>query len=419
MKKKLQLSLYKILVIGGAGIYNFVRAYKKFAQTFQVQLPSSWHGALKFWVGNTLKKQVRFLQKNDHWDQMAVQTYIKKVLHRLEEVETVEKALLVVTAAFDQAQRVGSPIYTQMYQSSQLKAKKKLRLVLRHLGAWIDEDGFLQLTGSHQFAEELPPHADFYAVLRADVWQTYSATDGLNRDSLGLRLHLFRSWIDRQNLEYVRRQFNGPTDFAKLQAYAAQTEQSLDFTTNAAFHNRYQQKFTYPHQMKVQVPASNTCKSPGLNNARMAEFIVDLETEQFISEWDVYRQEAGLVVATPAKYDQTELAAIANTESFNYGIPHGQQADLPVKDQRHNKLDVDHPADPALRRLATQTFHSPKTLVAGGPYVDLVKHLADLRAWQSVPLEQKTATYQDYFRACQQHGKVSGFSQLNAQRKES
>ena len=144
----------------------------------------------------------------------------------------------------------------------------------------------------------------------------------------------------------------------------------------------------------------------------MAEFIVDLTSGQFVSEWNAYEvDETGWVKTQVAPAD---LAQVANTESLNYGIPHGAYADLGKRDRsRHQNLDVEHPADPAARRQATRVLRSPATLAHGGPYVDLVKQLPDLAAWQAVPPVKRSAAYAHYRQVCQQVGTVRGYASLD------
>lgn len=57
----------------------------------------------------------------------------------------------------------------------------------------------------------------------------------------------------------------------------------------------------------------------------MVEFIVNLETLNFVSQWDVLRlKSTEKYLSDPTCYTKEKLSAIADTESFNYGIPHGK-----------------------------------------------------------------------------------------------
>ncbi|WP_158609231.1 DUF3114 domain-containing protein [Ligilactobacillus salitolerans] len=345
-----------------------------------------------------LLSHLRFLRRSDHWDQAALAEYVSQTASSVSFED--------LAAQFLTTQQVGSPLYARMYAASRLKPRQKLRLVLRHLGAQVDQSGFLQLIGTHQFAPTLAPHAEFLARFRADVQKVFSA--GLLTDSLGLRLHLLRSWLDQQFIAYVRHYFAGETDYQKLLDYAQQAGLEMDYTTNAAFHNRVESAFSYPHHMKVQVPASNTMEIKGFNNARMSEFIVDLDTGAFVSEWNVYRKTAaGLIDSDPGRYSRQDQYQIANTESFNYGLPKGQRGDVKQKDHSHQVLDVKHPADPLVRQEATRRFHIPHS----GQYVDLVKSAPDLAAWQKVSAKKRQAKYEDYRAWCYEQGMVAGFGQ--------
>lgn len=58
----------------------------------------------------------------------------------------------------------------------------------------------------------------------------------------------------------------------------------------------------------------------------MVEFIVNLETGEFETQWDAYDQHKlpdGRYDSNPEHYTHDELHEIANTESFNYGPSKG------------------------------------------------------------------------------------------------
>ena len=83
--------------------------------------------------------------------------------------------------------------------------------------------------------------------------------------------------------------------------------------------------------MKVQVPQGNSAKGKDLNNARMVEFIVNLDTGEFDSQWDAYDNHKladGRYDSNPDNYSNEELREIANTESFNYGPSKGHNSDV-------------------------------------------------------------------------------------------
>ena len=76
----------------------------------------------------------------------------------------------------------------------------------------------------------------------------------------------------------------------------------FDYTTGANFHNRFKEAegVQRPYNMKVQVPQGNSAKGKDLNNARMVEFIVNLDTGEFDSQWDAYdKHKLAMVVMIP------------------------------------------------------------------------------------------------------------------------
>ena len=102
----------------------------------------------------------------------------------------------------DDAYQVGTPLYVAMLQNSDLTAHQQLALILdQHLQTSVDSTGFLQLD-SHKFrlADDLTPQSFFYPYFRQLVVDAYSTPLGLDQDSLELRVHLFRSYLERQNI---------------------------------------------------------------------------------------------------------------------------------------------------------------------------------------------------------------------------
>lgn len=99
--------------------------------------------------------------------------------------------------------------------------------------------------------------------------------------------------------------------------------------------------------MKVQVSKGNTAEGDELNNARMVEFIVNMDTGEFDSQWDAYDKHKlpnGRYNSDPSVYSEDELREIANTESFNYGLSTGQNSDVTeFYKGKHGKLDMNTP----------------------------------------------------------------------------
>lgn len=95
----------------------------------------------------------------------------------------------------------------------------------------------------------------------------------------------FRYYLDSQAIYYIRSHYESANDYEKLLAYGKENKIKFDYTTGANFHNRFDPKagFKRPYNMKVQVPQGNTAGGEDLNNARMVEFIVNIDTGEFES----------------------------------------------------------------------------------------------------------------------------------------
>lgn len=297
-----------------------------------------------------------------------------------------------LNATFRQAHLVGSNLYVEMLQASRLTARQQLTLILdHHLRARVDRNGFLQLTShNYQLDPVLSPLSPFYAYFRQLVRDAYPGPLGLRADELGHRLHLFRAYLDRQAITYVRAcQSHLPTnarDLDRLCQFACDHHLALDFRTAAAYHNRSRGPANFPQNMKVQLRRNSYARRT--NPARMIEFIVNIDTGDFVSEWNVYRSRSdGAVDADPRHYTTADLYQVANTESFNYGIPHGGYFVWPRDRQSHRQLDIDQPPDSRIRARAKRYWKTPH------PYADLVKGPRDIQAWRRVPTNTRAQLY--------------------------
>lgn len=298
--------------------------------------------------------------------------------------------------------QIGSRAYGQMLRCTGLSAHDQLDLIINNqLHAFIDRHRFLQLPPSdYLLAPSLTPLSEFYAYFRDLVIAAYHSPVGLRADALGQKIHLFRSYLDRQNIAFVRRYQSsnlpvGATDLQRLMQYVADHHLHVDLKTAAGFHNRYHAYFTYPRNMKVQLMRNSyrLWKNP----ARMIEFIIDIDSGNFVSQWNVLAHQAnGLIDADPANYTKEQLYQVANTESFNYGIPYGGRLVLGKYRHTHQWLDIDQPLNSRIRRAAKDYWHYPHDCENGGQYLDLVKNFADVVAWRQVPLNLRQQVYADY-----------------------
>lgn len=395
---------------------------REFVQEYGIERPKDMTEKEYKTYLTTLRKQEETLKK-EGWDGASLKAYFDYVSKQVKDV-SVDKVLDVTKNVYVEAHKVGSEIYTIMFDAfGTIEGKipkgkevevnqKKLQLMLDQMGGYVDEYGMLQLkNGKYAFDSNLAPHASFYATLRKVVQTAYPTKEGLNANELGRKIHLFRSYIDKQNIDYIRNHFEGANDYEKLQAYAKKYQLEFDYTTGANYHNRTQGAFDYPRNMKVQVPKGNTLDGE-LNNARMSEFIVNLETGNFVSEWNVYKKnQDGTYDFNYDHYNINECGDIANTESFNYGVPQGKNKDVSLTDRTHKALDVDHPDDGDIRNIITNkntpnSWKSEGDYDKNGNYADIVKEggKADVEAWRKVPENKKQEAYKGFVEYCRSLG---------------
>ena len=363
-----------------------------------------------------LREQSVNLKEIDGWDKDAIKGYVKGVSKRTADIKTGSELNARRDALYAETKEIGSDIYTEMYASSKLDSKAKVELVLKQLGAETDKKQFMHLTSqTHKISENLAPHGDFNMYFRRDVVKALGNKNlNYQKNPLRQQVHFFRYYLDRQAIYYIRSHYEGATDYEKLLAYGKENNIEFDYTTGSNFHNRFTPKdgFKRPYNMKVQVPKGNTKKGEDLNNARMVEFIVNIDTGEFDSQWDAYDKHKladGSYDSDPGKYSNEELREIANTESFNYGPSKGQNSDLTkFYIGKHGTLDVDGTPEPATRVRAKELFRYEKDLGKKdektgnvGQFVDIArKGNQDYEAWQrntkGMSEEEKVEEYNKY-----------------------
>ena len=366
-----------------------------------------------------LREQSVNLKEIDGWDKDAIKGYVKGVSKRTADIKTGSELNARRDTLYAETKEIGSDIYTEMYASSKLDSKAKVELVLKQLGAETDKKQFMHLTSqTHKISENLAPHGDFNMYFRRDVVKAFGdkhlnslkdenltakeIEDELKKISqkeiaLRQQVHFFRYYLDRQAIYYIRNHYEGANDYEKLLAYGKENNIEFDYTTGSNYHNRFNPKdgFKRPYNMKVQVPQGNSAKGKDLNNARMVEFIVNIDTGEFDSQWDAYDKHKladGSYNSDLSAYSDDEFREIANTESFNYGPSKGQNSDVTkFYKGKHGMLDVDGTPEPATRSEAKKQFHSESDLGdvdkdTGhvGQFADIVRKGGheDYEAWQ-------------------------------------
>lgn len=349
-----------------------------------------------------LEQQLSNLAK-EGWDKRSLRYYRRNYF---------KQAASAPIDCWQEIHEVGTPLYTKMLQRSWLPARLKIQLVLNHLGTYVDEHNFLQLarTAKYHIWADLAPLAEFNVLFRTLVLQLYGKAPKNSRplvqenSDFTRRLNLFRGYIDRQAISYLRQTYPVlPNDFWRLAVYAKQCGVELDFETGANYHNRHlaEQSDFVPENMKVQLAKNSSYGYfSRFNDARMVEFIINVDTLGFVSQWNVIKQEkTGKFCSDPEKYTVSELRALADTESFNYGIPHGKGR-VPWRYRHsHGNLDGVNPLESDLRKRAKKFWHADgDAKKEANGYGDLVNSngIADILCWQNVSRENRLALYRNY-----------------------
>ncbi|WP_461810821.1 DUF3114 domain-containing protein [Faecalimonas sp.] len=286
--------------------------------------------------------QGKELKEKYYWDKNAVFAYLEAVDTKFNlfgvngyEAENVteEEYLQEIERIYASAHSVGSDVYTYMFEESKISPKKKVLLVIEQMGGYIDENGMLQFGEGDKFAPEMAPHSAFLEDYAECVRKAYTKKSLDNE-----MIHQFRMYIDEHNIAYVRGYYEGKTDYERLKAYAKNFNMKLYYDEPSRHHNKKEKKEEFKEQKYDKILTPN----------KLSEFIVDVETGSFVTEWDVLsKTESSQVQSKVAAYENIEKSQkkkVVNSESFNYA-----PADY---DDAHYRLDV-FPATPVDKKNKT------------------------------------------------------------------
>lgn len=327
----------------------------------------SWCGCYSVEFGEPFHDYVKKLfaiereLKIEGWGAWGVTLYLTRLKEQMED-GTTEELLSYQVSQSQEAHLVGSELYTAMYQADGRgqEPKSQVQAVIRQLGGYLDSFGMLQLAGRFQLDLRLAPDSLFLETYAAKVRQAYphgllpKAYDLVEEEDeyqMIKAIHQFRMYLDRQNIFYIRANFQGATDYHKLLAFEEACigqrgdAGRLDYRSNSAFHNRTSQHLPFFGQHNDKIKSHNG----------LSEFIVNVQDGSFATQWDVLRTVDGqsffiwegnqvvglracLVDSRPTDYDLSGLNGkeIVDTESFNYSA----KDDRKVADSSHTLLDV-------------------------------------------------------------------------------
>lgn len=268
---------------------------------------------------------------------------------------------LVISSTYSDATTVGSDLYAVIVMLSAYGGdksnltieernrigKRQTELVLKHLGAKLDENGFLQLGTSMtngmnpmQISSELHGASYFYTVFATAVMNQYLDNEFMIDEYKILNnkeLHQLRFYFDKQNIEYVRKNYNGATDEEKLKAYFSDIGELYNKRyDNAEYHN---EGLNYDW-FGLSGPNKGYNSKLMLDN-KISEFIVD-KTGNFVSQWNIYDYDKNGNVISNINYyidkyrnDWEGWCQIVNTESTNYAYSYSDVGFL--SDQKQEK----------------------------------------------------------------------------------
>ena len=340
---------------------------REFIKKYQLKQPSAMpNQVFKRYVEELIIHE-KILRIEEGWDQQAVLGYFKQISTSLKNTETTQTMLAQLSLLKAETKRVGSTLYTKFFNASTYADREKIALMMQHLQAKIDSDGMLQLEGTYQLDPEMPPHSLFLESFAQSVTEAYpnglvpKNNPDIPQQTLKI-IHQFRMYIDRQNINYIRTHYSGVTDLDKLLAYGK--EQRLSFCQTSRLHNRYSVDYPFKGQENDKITTKNG----------LSEFIVNVKTGQFVTQWDVLQEKDGEVGIFSGDYHPNTLKgkAIVETESFNYS----NQAKM------HQLFDVDpagahHGLEHSIKIAAKKYWKSEEWRFLGGNYFERYKKKSD------------------------------------------
>lgn len=287
-----------------------------------------------------LLAETRELEQETGWDKAAISAYLEAVDYKFREFQkgyegwqiTPEEYLEQLNCIYQSAHQIGSDVYTYMFEASEIKPKERVLLVIEQMGGYVDSNGMLQIEGADLFDIGMPPHSEFLEDYAECVRMAYEKEGKQYRQLDNDMIHQFRMYIDKHNIDYVRKHFDGKNDYEKLRNYAKYFEFELYYGEPSRHHNKIEKGKKFGEQTYDKILTPN----------RLSEFIVNVETGEFVTAWDVLKRDGGgKIVSAKESYSgilERLEQELVDTESFNYAPAEYTEA--------HQKLDV-LPASPS------------------------------------------------------------------------
>ncbi|MHC5217535.1 DUF3114 domain-containing protein [Enterococcus sp. LJL128] len=358
LQKKLE-TLYE-MESATSGLYGEAMSLYDLSQQGMTALGNSWTGSGfslpkdSMWQKQLENKwstsETRIIRqlKKEGWDNPAIEKF-KEYLNEKTKGLSGEELIQKLNGILEETYLVGSDVYEILFDESELPDKKKIELVLKQMGGYLDENGDLAFKEPcrFKFDPNMPPGGSFLDKFSKTVQNAFpegltvkdedkklSSVELKKKYSLETMLHQFRNTLDQNNIAYVQRykkEHGLSTDEEAIKAILGEDGWMY---RDSRFHNRgwvgvdISLENVVGNNLTVE-GFEEKLKATGFNRKILSsdyhtEFIVN-EDGNLVSQWTLNDSEYG------------HRMGLMNGESFNYG-------EKPEINDSHQLLDVDSPA---------------------------------------------------------------------------
>jgi hypothetical protein len=268
----------------------------------------------------------------DGWDPRAIDGYVELVQD--DALLSDASATIVLSDYWQEAHRVGSPLFTHMFLTgfhrSSATAAKRLKMLYTVLGLSVDENNFVQMTrlgesskdGLYQLeisdVEDFANYVTFVDVVSRTIRMKYRSWRGIGRGKYATSQVLgdvldnqFRYYLGKPVIDFI--QCEGWTQVIYEETVLALTDRYVQYP-DARLHNR---GVVGQANMKVVTPDYHV------------EVIFNADGRP-VSMWtaleahDMVQPDGSIRFDSVAEhYSDEELQQLANTESVNYAAEGG------------------------------------------------------------------------------------------------
>ncbi|MGC6767675.1 DUF3114 domain-containing protein [Enterococcus sp. LJL51] len=377
LQKKLE-TLYE-MESATSGLYGEAMSLYDLSQQGMTALGNSWTGSGfslpkdSMWQKQLENKwstsETRIIRqlKKEGWDDPAIEKF-KEYLNEKTKGLSGEELIQKLNGILEETYLVGSDVYEILFDGSELPDKKKIELVLKQMGGYLDENGDLAFKEPcrFKFDPNMPPGGSFLDKFSKTVQNAFpegltvkdedkklSSVELKKKYSLETMLHQFRNTLDQNNIAYVQRYKKEHGLSSDEEAIKAILGEDGWMYRDSRFHNRglvgedidfgdLTSKNLLNKDGFNKLLESNGFNRKILSDDYHSEFIID-EKGNLVSQWGNNNN----------KYDQNK--GIVNGESFNYGAK-------PEENDSHQVLDVDSPAffDTEVRKELKDDWRYPE-----------------------------------------------------------